>query len=99
MSRRSLSRRGLIALPAVAICALLLGGNAARATSYPPVTFDELVTEADVIFIGEVTDVRPFPLDTRDGTIIKTRVIFRVSGESGRRACCAFGPSRPVRGL
>lgn len=51
----------------------------ASATSYPPVTFNELVTRAEVIFIGEVVDVRPFPLETREGTIIKTRVIFRVS--------------------
>ena len=51
----------------------------ARATTYPPVTFDELVTRADVIFVGEVVDVRPFALDTRDGPIIKTRVVFRVT--------------------
>ena len=50
----------------------------ALATSYPPVTFTELVTRADVIFVGEVTDVRPYPVSTRDGTIIKTRVVFRV---------------------
>lgn len=49
------------------------------ATTYLPVTFNDLVTRADVVFVGEVTDVRPFPLQTRDGTIIKTRVIFRVS--------------------
>jgi hypothetical protein len=49
------------------------------ATTYPPVTFNELVARADVIFVGEVTDARPFPLRTREGTIVKTRVIFRVS--------------------
>ena len=49
------------------------------ATSYPPVTFNELIARADVIFVGEVIDVRPFPLDTRDGTIVKTRVVFRVT--------------------
>ena len=48
------------------------------ATSYPPVTFNELVTRADVIFVGEVADVRAFPLETREGPIIKTRVVFRV---------------------
>jgi len=63
----------------VALGAVVFGGVAAMATSYPDVTFDELVTRADVIFIGEVTDVRAFPLDTRDGTVIKTRVVFRVS--------------------
>jgi hypothetical protein len=69
----------LIACLAVAISVLLFGGNAVRATSYLSVTFDELIADADVIFVGEVTDVRPFPLNTRDGTIIKTRVVFRVS--------------------
>ena len=60
---------------ALALCCVI----PASATTYEPVTFDELVTRADVIFIGEVTDVRPFPLRTRDCTIVKTRVIFRVS--------------------
>ena len=78
-SARSVSAWKVIACLAITISVLLVGGNAVRATSYLSVTFDELVTEADVIFVGEVTDVRPFPLDTRDGTIIKTRVIFRVS--------------------
>lgn len=32
-----------------------------------------------MIFVGEAIDVRPFPLQTRGGTIVKTRVIFRVS--------------------
>ncbi len=63
----------------VAFAAVFCGQIAASATTYELVTFDELVTRADVIFVGEVTDVRAFPLDTPDGTIIKTRVIFRVS--------------------
>ena len=49
------------------------------ATSYPSITFDELVKDADVIFVGEVIDVRPFPVNTRDGPIVKTRILFRVS--------------------
>ena len=61
------------------LAALFFGQIAASATTYEAVTFNELVTRADVIFVGEVTDVRPFPLDTPDGTIIKTRVIFRVT--------------------
>ncbi len=69
-----MSRLGLAAFAAV-----LFGHISVSATTYPPVTFNDLVTRADVIFIGEVTDVRPFPLDTPEGTIIKTRVIFRVS--------------------
>ena len=63
----------------VAFATVFCGEIFVGATTYPPVSFDELVTRADVIFVGEVTDVRPFPLETRDGTIIKTRVIFRVS--------------------
>lgn len=58
----------------VAVCT----ATAAGATTYTPVTFEELVARAEVIFIGEVTDVRPYTLETRDGTVIKTRVIFRV---------------------
>jgi hypothetical protein len=60
---------------AVAVCC----ESPATATSYSPVTFNELVTRADVIFVGEVVDVRPFRLDTRDGPVIKTRVVFQVS--------------------
>lgn len=59
--------------------AIAFGAVSAGATSYPPVTFDDLVTQADVIFVGEVVDSRPFPLETRQGTVIKTRVVFRVS--------------------
>ena len=60
------------------ILLLVLGGGAIHATTYVPVTFDELVTKADVIFVGEVTDVRPVALQTREGTLIQTRVVFRV---------------------
>jgi len=49
------------------------------ATTYLPVTFQELVTEADVIFVGDVVDVRPYMLRTRAGTIVKTRVTLRVA--------------------
>jgi hypothetical protein len=48
------------------------------ATTYPQVTFDELIARSDVIFVGEVADVRPFPVNTRERTVIKTRVVFRV---------------------
>lgn len=64
-----------IAAFAVALCCEI----PIRATSYPPVTFNDLVTRADVIFIGEVVDVRPFPLKTRQGPVIETRVVFQVS--------------------
>ena len=60
---------------ALAVCT----AAAANATTYTPVTFEELVSRADVIFAGEVVDVRPFSLNTREGTVIKTRVVFRVT--------------------
>ena len=72
MSR--LSRFGVVILAAV-----VLGQVSANAATSPPFSFDDLVARADVIFIGEVTDVRPFPLETREGMVIKTRVTFRVS--------------------
>jgi hypothetical protein len=63
----------IVAFVVALSCSISVG-----ATSYPPVTFNELVARADVIFVGEVADVRPFPLETREGPIIKTRVVFRV---------------------
>jgi len=48
------------------------------ATSYPTFTFDELVARADVIFVGDVVDVRPFVTTYRGETIVKTRVVFSV---------------------
>jgi hypothetical protein len=62
----------------IAALALLAVQRAATATTYLPVTFDELVARADMIFVGEVTDVRPFVLTTATGAVIKTRVVFRV---------------------
>ena len=63
----------------VFVCALVLGVSAGvRATSFDPVTFDDLVTQADVIFVGDVVDVHPYLLQTRERTIVKTRVTFRV---------------------
>jgi len=49
------------------------------ATTYLPVTFQQLVTEADVIFVGDVVDIRPFVLRSRSGAIVKTRVTFQVA--------------------
>lgn len=50
----------------------------ALATTYEPLTLNELISRAAVIFVGEVVDVRPYPVSTREGTVIKTRVVFRV---------------------
>ncbi len=48
------------------------------ATSFEAVTFDDLVTQSDVIFVGDVVDVHPYVLQAGDRTIVKTRVTFRV---------------------
>src|SRR5207244_7976135 len=52
---------------------------AVRATSFEPVTFTDLMTQSDVIFVGDVVDVHPYTLQMRDRTIVKTRVTFSVS--------------------
>jgi hypothetical protein len=52
--------------------------GAVTATSYAPVSFEELVKQADVIFVGDVLDVRPFTVSSARGTLIKTRVTFLV---------------------
>jgi hypothetical protein len=65
---------------ACVVLAVALGlTSSVGATTYLPVTFQELVTEADVIFVGDVVDLRPYVLRTRTGTIVKTRVTFRVA--------------------
>ncbi|MCC7416151.1 MAG: hypothetical protein IT176_03345 [Acidobacteria bacterium] len=51
----------------------------AGATSVLPVSFADLVARADVIFVGDVVDVRPFPVQTSGGAVIRTRVVFRVT--------------------
>jgi hypothetical protein len=62
-----------------AVALALSAAPPAGATTYPPVTFADLVTRADVIFVGEVVDVRPMAVTTREGAVIKTRVVFRVT--------------------
>ncbi|MDO8793024.1 MAG: hypothetical protein Q7J25_00205 [Vicinamibacterales bacterium] len=68
--------RSLLAvLPLLLVCSTL---PRAEAASYDAVTFNELVARADVIFVGDVMDVRPFTVSTPEGTLIKTRVTFVV---------------------
>lgn len=63
----------------VFVCALsVAAAGRLGATSFEPVTFDDLVTQSDVIFVGDVVDVHPYILQVRDRTIVKTRVTFRV---------------------
>jgi hypothetical protein len=66
-------------LAAVACVAALCVATSANATTWLPVTFNDLVTRADVIFVGDVVDVRPYTLNTREGTVIRTRVTFQIS--------------------
>ena len=65
----------------VAVSSVILGlvlAARAAATTYLPVTFDDLVRRADVIFVGEVTDVRPFVMQSGADTVVMTRVAFSV---------------------
>jgi hypothetical protein len=64
---------------ACAFLAVAFAGTPVGATTYLPITFHELIAEADVIFIGDVVDVRPYTLRTQTGTLVKTRVTFRVN--------------------
>ena len=68
-----------IALFALFALLALFAPPIAHATTFLPVTFDDLIAQSDVIFVGEVADVHPFTLQTREGTIVKTRVTFRVT--------------------
>lgn len=62
-----------------ALLALVAGvPSALHATSYAPVSFDDLIQKADVIFVGDVLDVRSFTERTATGETIKTRVTFLV---------------------
>src|SRR5687767_1426849 len=78
----------------LAALAAFIFGTALYATTYPPVSFDELVTRADVIFVGTVREVRPISVPTREGVVIKTRVIFDVSesmyGDAGTTQVMEF---------
>jgi hypothetical protein len=72
--KRSLFRLVVLACSIAAVAAVPV-----RATTFEPVTFNEMVAQADVIFVGDVVDVRPFTVQTRERTIVKTRVTFSVS--------------------
>jgi hypothetical protein len=74
-------RRTYLLLTCSLVCAVsLMCVRPARvsATSYLAVTFDELLAKADMIFVGDVLDVRPFAVESREGTVIMTRVTFVV---------------------
>jgi hypothetical protein len=72
-------RRFLLRL-SVLVCAIVAAASiTVRTTSFEAVTFNDLVTQSDVIFVGDVVDVHPYVLQTRDRTIVKTRVTLSVS--------------------
>jgi hypothetical protein len=64
---------------AIGFTAILLLWRAAAATTMVPVTFPELVNNAELIFIGEVVDQRAAWEDSRDGRSIITIVTFNVT--------------------
>jgi hypothetical protein len=72
--KRSLFRLVVLACSIAAVAAVPV-----RATTFEPVSFNDMVAQADVIFVGDVVDVRPFTVQTRERTIVKTRVTFSVS--------------------
>lgn len=71
-------RMGLWRAAVLALGVLALGGAHVSATSYEAVSFSDLVTKADMIFVGEVLDVRPFVDTSPEGPVIRTRVTFVV---------------------
>src|SRR5215472_7249038 len=61
------------------LAALLCVPAIGRATTVEPITFDQMVQQADVIFVGDVVDVHPYAMQVRGRTIIRTRVTFSVA--------------------
>ena len=80
MARNDRRRTNLLLTYSLVCAVSLMCVRPARvsATSYPAVTFSDLLTKADMIFVGDVLDVRPFAVESREGTIIMTRVTFVV---------------------
>lgn len=75
MNAVSSPRRRLTLLVA---CICALSPALTWATSYPALSFEEIVARADVVFVGDVVDVRPFVVTIHGQPIIKTRVVFSV---------------------
>lgn len=65
-------------LVAASLCVLLCAGGT-FATTYETLSFNDLVSRADVIFVGEVVDVRAFAIANGRNTAIKTRAVFDVT--------------------
>ncbi len=74
MRRIGLRRVCLLLVSVLALSAV----ERVTATSFEAVSFNDLLARADMIFVGDVLDVRPFAVETREGSFIKTRVTFVV---------------------
>ena len=72
-------RKFPLLLALTCVCALLAVPSSVRATTYETLTFDDLVRQADVIFVGDVVDVHAYAMQVRGRTIVRTRVTFSVS--------------------
>jgi hypothetical protein len=64
-------------VPLFLICTLVMAG-VSRATTVIPPTFESLVSSANTIFVGEVTNVRAIWIATPEGRAIVTQVTFKV---------------------
>jgi hypothetical protein len=83
---------------ATTVIGVLLLTQTASLTTVVPLTFDQLVQQADAVFIGEVVDVRSSWNETRDGRSIVTQVTFDVTrvlkGTRGLRTQLTFQGGR-----
>jgi hypothetical protein len=84
-----------IAIRLAAAAALVAGAaTAGHATSVVPPTFTELVGRAQAVFVGETLDVKSLWVSTSSGSVIITRVTFKVErtlkGELGGQTVLEF---------
>lgn len=61
-----------------AVIALLVTAGVAQSTTVIPPTFDQLVSGAESVFVGEVINVQSAWASSPNGRSIRTRVTFRV---------------------
>jgi hypothetical protein len=81
-------------VPVLCVCAILAGVVAASSTTVIPPTFDELVSNARIIFQGEVTDRQSEWETSSQGRSIITRMTFSVAsvlkGQAGATVQLTF---------
>lgn len=73
----------------VAALLTLVVGAAASATTYESFSFDQIVRRAEVIFVGDVVDVRSYEVSRNANRSFKTRVTFNVSDSIYRASTIA----------